>query len=352
MKRTVAALLAAAGICGLVSASAATTAGTGADPLVSQSYADSEVYESVTGAAVEKLEDKLGEAYSSRLDSAGIDGEGGVITALSTQRLVLEKGGSVEMRTGAEFTVLSGSAAVSPSGTVLDLSSAREITGTESLGVNVKYFAAEDTKATVTAQSDTIIYVSGRYRIISGVSSKHIYADVTDSAAWFYGDVYWAYDNKLFYGYEGDYFYPNNNTARAEMVYALWSGAGKPASVPADFSDVAADAWYAEAIGWAQTNGIINGYGDGKFGTDDKITREQICAIFRRYAAYLGRDVSARADLGIFSDESNISSWATEDIQWTVASGLIKGMDNGKMEPKGYTTRAQIAALLRRLFNQ
>ncbi|MBQ4427451.1 MAG: S-layer homology domain-containing protein [Oscillospiraceae bacterium] len=352
MKRLISALLSVAALACLATASADTTAGTGADPLVSQTYADGEVYHSITDSASEKLGETLEKAVAGRLADANIDGAGGVITALSWRRVAVSAGGSVEARTGCEFSLASGSATVTANGTVLDLGAGRALTGAESLATGVKYFAAEDTRAVITAVSDIIIYVCGEYRPISGVSDSHVYIDVSDPAAWYYGDVYWAYENKLFYGFGRDLFYPDENCVRADMVYALWVSAGIPASESAQFDDVAPDAWYAAAIGWAQASGIVNGYGDGTFGPEKLITREQICAIFRRYAAYLGRDVSARADLGIFSDEADISDWAVEDVSWTVAAGLVNGMGNGKMEPLGNTTRAQVAALIRRLLTQ
>ena len=353
MKKIISALLAVAALACLATASADTTAGTGADPLVSQTYADGEVYRNLTGSAGDAIENALENAVSQHLADANIDGVGGVITALSWRRVVLSSGGSVEMRTGCEFSLASGTASVTANGTVIDLGAGREITGTESLVHGIKYFAAEDTRAIVTAEGDTIIYVCGQYRPISGVSDAHIYADVADPAAWYYADVYWAYDNRLFHNREADLFYPHSDATRADVVYALWVAAGSPEPrEPSVFTDVAAGSWSEKAITWAQESGIVNGYGDGQFGAGDNIIREQIAAVFMRYANYLGRNTERRTDISQFADYGEVSDWAREYVAWANAEGLINGIGDNKLGALGTTTRSQVAALLKRLFAQ
>ncbi|HIU72111.1 MAG TPA: S-layer homology domain-containing protein [Candidatus Galloscillospira excrementipullorum] len=115
------------------------------------------------------------------------------------------------------------------------------------------------------------------------------------------------------------------------------------------FADVAAGAYYAGAVAWASANGIVTGYGDGTFGPDTAITREQLAAILYRYAQYLGLEVSQTADLTGYGDAADISEWAQQAFAWAVREGLISGMDDGTLAPQGTATRAQVATILMRL---
>lgn len=105
---------------------------------------------------------------------------------------------------------------------------------------------------------------------------------------------------------------------------------------------------YTEAIRWAQANGIVKGYNAEQFGPNDPITREQMAAILYRYAVYKGYDVSARADLTKFADSGRISAWATENVAWANATGLLNGISKTAFDPQGCTSREQVAAILHR----
>ena len=112
------------------------------------------------------------------------------------------------------------------------------------------------------------------------------------------------------------------------------------------FNDVHDDAWYSESVAWAAENGIVNGYGDGTFGPDDVLTREQFAAMLYNYANMLGLDVSARATLDAYTDAP--SAWAEDVVSWAVAEGLIAGVTDDQLQPQGTATRAQVAAMLQR----
>lgn len=99
---------------------------------------------------------------------------------------------------------------------------------------------------------------------------------------------------------------------------------------------------------WAQQNGIMGGYGDGKFGPNDPVTREQLASIFYRYAQYKGYDVTATGSLDSFTDKGSASAWAQEAIKWAVGNGIMGGKENNLLDPKGTATRAEIAAMLHR----
>ena len=172
------------------------------------------------------------------------------------------------------------------------------------------------------------------------------FTDVSGSD-WFYAPVKYVYDQKLMVGVAADQFGPYTQTTRGMIVTMLWRMAGEPqAQTAADFIDVAAGDWYAKAIDWAAEKGIVNGYGNGAFGPNDPITREQLAAIFCNYAKANGKNVSARADLSAYSDQP--SEWAESAMQWAVAEKLISGKGNGVLDPTGQATRAEAAAILMR----
>ena len=167
---------------------------------------------------------------------------------------------------------------------------------------------------------------------------------------WYYSAVSYAYENGMMGGTGGDAFSPDAATTRGMIVTILHRLEGTPAAEGTAFSDVAAGAYYANAVAWASENGIVGGYGNGKFGPDDPITREQLAAILYRYAQYAGRDVSVGEDTNILSytDFSDLSEWAIPAMQWACGAGLITGLGGGVLNPKGNATRAQAAAILMR----
>ena len=115
-----------------------------------------------------------------------------------------------------------------------------------------------------------------------------------------------------------------------------------------DYDDVADSDWYAEAIRWASSTGIVGGYDDGSFGPKDAITREQMAAMLYRYAQYKGYDVSGTADLNELPDGEDTSVWATDSMSWAVAERIITGGDGNLLQPQGNAIRAQAATILMR----
>jgi len=154
--------------------------------------------------------------------------------------------------------------------------------------------------------------------------------------------------NKLFEGTSGTTFSPETTMTRGMLVTVLWRLDGSPAAADAGFADLSQE-WYKAAVGWAAANGIVDGYGNGKFGPEDAVTREQTAAILWRYAKYKGRDVSVGEDTNLLSygDASDISEYAVPAFQWACGAGIIEG-SGGKLTPADTATRAQVAAVLRR----
>ena len=170
---------------------------------------------------------------------------------------------------------------------------------------------------------------------------------------WFYNDVMFVYEKGLMLGTSKTTFSPYGTATRGMMATILWRMEGSPAPKGGNgFADVDAGKWYADAITWTAENGIFRGYDNNLFMPEDPITREQLAAIFYRYADYKGYDTSVKGNLSKFKDADKISGYAETAMQWAVGSGLIKGRDNGTLDPQGTATRAEIAAMLHRFIEK
>ena len=166
---------------------------------------------------------------------------------------------------------------------------------------------------------------------------------------WYADALRWAINNGVMNGLSSDTFAPDGDTTRAMIVTMLWRMEGSPTvNYAMSFPDVAEETWYTEAVRWANASRIVTGYSDGRFGSSDPVTREQLAAILYRYAQVKGEDVSKTADLSAFNDAASVSSWATSAMQWAVGSGIINGGANGSLVPAGNATRAQVATMLMR----
>ena len=173
----------------------------------------------------------------------------------------------------------------------------------------------------------------------------------TDVAAsdWFYSAVRYAYENGLMTGTGSGAFSPNATITRGMLVTILYRLEDEPAVTAANpFTDVSSGSYCEKAAAWAAANGIVGGYGDGCFGPNDALTREQLAAILYRYAQYKGYDLSASADLSGYSDQAGISAFARTAMAWANAEGLITGTSGSLLSPKGTATRAQTAMILMR----
>lgn len=165
---------------------------------------------------------------------------------------------------------------------------------------------------------------------------------------WFREAVDYVYRAGLMSGTGDTTFSPETVTTRGMVVTILHRYEGTPAAAPSNFPDVPLEQYYTEAVAWAAANGVVNGYDNGSFMPDQAITREQMAAILYRYAQYKGMDVSGRADLSAFADADQVSGYAVDAMAWANHAGLINGMGDHTLQPKGSATRAQVAAILMR----
>ncbi len=168
---------------------------------------------------------------------------------------------------------------------------------------------------------------------------------------WFYEAVKYVYDNGMMNGTASNRFDPNTSLSRGMIAQVLHNLEQNPAAGSGSFTDVTPGAWYADAVNWAASQGIVDGYGNGQFGPEDNVTREQLASILYRYAQHKGYDVSVGEDTNILSytDAFEVSEWAVPAIQWACGAGIINGTGDGStLTPQGNATRAQVATMLMR----
>ena len=175
------------------------------------------------------------------------------------------------------------------------------------------------------------------------------YIDVTEDMDC-YDDVKYLYDKGILFGVSDTEFGPELTLSRSMIVTLLWRLEGKPAVEYAGvFSDVPAGVWYTDGVEWAASEGIELGYGDGTFGLNDDVTREQLAAILWRYAKWKDYDVSVGEDTNIlsFNDAFDTADWAMSAMQWAIGAGVLEGDAYGYLNGGMPATRAEIAKALR-----
>ena len=166
-----------------------------------------------------------------------------------------------------------------------------------------------------------------------------------DRSAWYHDGIHYCVEQGLMVGTSETAFSPNSATTRGMIVTILWRLEGSPlVSTSLNYDDVKPEDWYGEAVRWADDAGVVTGYGNGKFGPNDPITREQMAAMLWRYAG----SAKVNGILPSFADGAQISSWAQPAMIWAVEQGLITGVGNDRLEPSGQATRAQAATILMR----
>lgn len=176
------------------------------------------------------------------------------------------------------------------------------------------------------------------------VDNGKTFADVqpTDWAA---EAVTFASARELFNGTSETTFSPEETTSRGMVATVLYRLEGQPEQALADvYNDVSDDAWYADSVAWAAENGIVNGYGDGQFGPNDSVTREQFVVMLWRY---VGSPEANSHDLTAFTDANQINGYALEALCWAVENGVLNGNGNGRLAPEGTATRAEAAQILK-----
>ncbi len=167
---------------------------------------------------------------------------------------------------------------------------------------------------------------------------------------WFCNAVIYSVENKLFNGTSATTFSPNVSITRGQFITIIGRNSGIDGTTPATtgFGDVSANFYYAPYIAWAANNDIVKGMTATTFAPDAAISREDLVTILYRYAEAKNITVSGATGKTIadFSDGGNVDSWATEAMNWAVEHGIINGDEQGKLNPRSYTIRAEAAKIM------
>lgn len=167
---------------------------------------------------------------------------------------------------------------------------------------------------------------------------------------WYASAVTYVSDKGLITGYDNGTFGPYDNITRGQLVTILWRMEGKPISSSAGFSDVSSSDFYYSAALWAQKNGVIKGYGDGTFGGERLITRQEAAVMLANYASFKGYDTASdKAALKNISGWREADSWALDSLGWCVDQGLMSGKDTPSgayLDPMGSTWRSAMAKMI------
>ena len=173
------------------------------------------------------------------------------------------------------------------------------------------------------------------------------FTDVTEGDDWFYDAVAYVYENGIMAGTDETTFEPYMELDRAMAAQLFYNLEGQPAVTgDSTFTDVTSGHWAVDAITWAAQNDIVAGIGGGLYDPDSNVTREQFAVMLYKYARFKGYDLTATGDLTQFPDAGSISSWAETALSWANGNGLINGHENGTIDPKGSTIRAQAASIM------
>lgn len=161
---------------------------------------------------------------------------------------------------------------------------------------------------------------------------------------WFASAVRYVTGKSLMNGTSTTAFSPNENMSRAMLATVLYRMSGETAEADSSFGDVSSSAYYAAAVNWASSKGIVNGTGADAFSPNASITREQLAAMLYRYAG----EPSVSADLSAYTDAVSISPYAEKAVEWCVAKGILSGKSATRLAPQDTATRAECAAMLQR----
>ena len=196
-------------------------------------------------------------------------------------------------------------------------------------------------------ETETFVYTSGGGTPSEPEEPTWPFEDVTEGDDWFYDAVAYVYENGIMAGTDETIFDPYMELDRAMAAQLFYNLEGKPAVTgDSTFTDVTSGHWAVDAITWAAQNDIVAGIGGGLYDPDSNVTREQFAVMLYKYARFKGYDLTAAGDLTQFPDAGSISSWAETALSWANGKGLINGHENGTIDPKGSTIRAQAASIM------
>lgn len=342
----------------------ATQAGTASDSLVTKQYVESTYTQSLMTRINQLIAQRLGGSFgasatdpwagSSAGDTALTGPGGGMLSGYEytsgNRSFNLPPAGQITMGQGGSVVVTSGQVTLTVnSGEVIDIASGETVPSGTVLLLRRRYFCTESTVAIYSASGWASVMADGPY-VFAGDPAAQAYRDVKPGD-WFSAASLYAWQKQIFRDWDGPDFRPNDTVTRAEIIYAIWTAAGSPASdFMANYDDIT-ESWYLPAVCWASEKGIVQGTGNFKLSPNDPVDRATIVTMLFRATAVTGASSEGRADLTAFTDAAAIPDWSAEAVSWAVANGVVLGVGDGSFAPGMVTSRGQIAALLMRMFD-
>ena len=316
------------------------------DPLISRSYI-TEQFRSALSLSARSMMDlavgKLSEKYAPLLSGGGL--------SMGTYSLKkLSSGENVNLAMGGSIILVDGSARLTiGSGTVINITTGQTVDSGGELIRGNRYMAAENTSASVAMTLAGTVALDGN-AAVGEAPAATAFSDVP-AGHWAFEYVRQLADLKIVSGRGDGKFDPEGAMTRADFVTILGRLHGVDTSkyTTSGFSDVADGQYYTPYVKWASDNGIVSGYGDGKFGPSDRIQRSQMALIVVRYARFAGIPLSENGSGDKFADDAVIPSWAKAEVYTARNSGLINGVGGNAFSPADGASRAQVCAIISRL---
>ena len=324
---------------------ASAAAGEREDPLISRAYIESKYQENFMGRVRSEIISGFSSVESRILDIGVETGDTGQF-----KKLKLAGGDKAVAVLGGSFVLIEGAANYNvPYGSIINLTTGRELSGSGRMEEGSRYMAAENSILMVRGIGESEIAADGGGVKTGGDKSAPAFKDVS-SANWAFEAVETMSALKLVNGTGYNSFSPGNNMTRGDFVTVLGRLYGiDPAEYRSSvFSDVPSSAYYSPYVNWANANGLVGGYGGGMFGPRDSITRAQMAVLMVRYARYVR--IALPQTVGTkFSDNGSIPKWAEADVYTARAAGYIQGKGNNTFDPSGTSLRTEVCALIYRM---
>lgn len=170
-----------------------------------------------------------------------------------------------------------------------------------------------------------------------------------DYDSWYIEGVAYCFNNGIVNGATAITFNPDGELTREQLATILWRAEGSEiAEKETEYTDKPSS-YAAVAVQWVSEVGLMNGYPDGTFGPQAKITREELVTVMYRYANLMGMDTSTTGDVSNFTDAATIQDWSKDAVSWAVVNNVVTGYPNGTFQPKGTATRAQSTTIMMRM---
>lgn len=335
---------------------AALAAGGADDPILSVSWLYHHLAGELEAYFISETEKTLGEAVSEcfeRLDAVSFGG-GEYQYAPSNVLLHLPDGERVTLDAYASFAPTSGYFRLeSCEGEIVDTAEGKPVPAGSWLRANRRYFLAEGSGAVLRAYQASEGFSDGYYRQESAEDARPEIRFADIDSHWAKEQISFLASLRVVNGTAAETFSPDTQVTRAMFVtvlgrlFALETSGGTTA-----FTDVAETDWFAPYVRWAAENGIVNGYEDGRFAPDTPISREQMAAILIRFCNAFGYALPEVNEPMTFADADAISAWAADSVSLAQRTGLVNGRDGGVFDPVGTATRAEMCAVISRLFEK